>query len=125
MAVAMLSKSVRRDPVLAAALNPLVVRSMSFMLAAAGLRSAGTAGQLRAQGLAVAWARILPVWAEDEDPGLARTMVVVDREISRGERAEAFACRVRNAFGRFDERMRSRREPPRAAAEEMSAGEGI
>jgi hypothetical protein len=123
-ALRMLAKSVKRDPMLAAAMNPLAVRSMSFMLAAANIPAAGMVGSLRSQGLAIAWLRILDAWVDDNDPGLARTMVAVDREISRGERLEGFACRVRNAFSRLDERF-SGRKHSRTAEEEMTAGEGI
>ena len=37
------------------------------------------------QGLVFAWGRILDVWLEDEDPGQARTMAALDKELSRGE----------------------------------------
>ena len=33
----------------------------------------------------LAWSRIVNVWLEDEDPGLARTMAAMDRELTRGE----------------------------------------
>ena len=76
---------VGRDPLTAAALNGVVLNSMRFMLAAAGIDVDGGLATLKLQGLAVAWRRVLEVWLEDEDPGQARTMAAIDRELSRGE----------------------------------------
>ena len=76
---------VGRDPLTAAALNGVVLNSMRFMLAAAGIDVEGGLSTLKLQGLAVAWRRVLEVWLEDEDPGQARTMAALDRELSRGE----------------------------------------
>ena len=41
---------------------------------------------MRAQGLAIAWSRIVRTWLEDEDEGLARTMTEIDRQLRSGER---------------------------------------
>ena len=76
---------VRRDPLTAAALNGVVVNSMRFMLASAGVDVTGNMAALKLQGLAVAWGRVLDAWFEDEDPGQARTMAALDRELSKGE----------------------------------------
>jgi hypothetical protein len=38
---------------------------------------------LRAQGLALLFARVLRVWVDDEDPGLARSMAELDRGLTR------------------------------------------
>jgi len=80
------SEWLRRTPLAAAAVNQVVVNSMRFMLEAAGIESEGASGALKLQGLAVAWARILNVWYDDGDPGLAKTMAALDRELIRGER---------------------------------------
>ncbi|WP_051955803.1 TetR/AcrR family transcriptional regulator [Beijerinckia mobilis] len=77
---------VKRDPLAAAALNGVAINSMRFMLEAAGIDSEGPVGVLKLQGLVLAWARILPVWFRDDDPGLAKTMAVLDRELQRGGR---------------------------------------
>ena len=76
---------VRRDPLTAAALNGVVLNSMRFMLASAGVEVEGNMAALKLQGMAVAWSRVLDVWFEDEDAGQARTMAALDRELSRGE----------------------------------------
>jgi AcrR family transcriptional regulator len=86
-AVRSLASSARRDPALALTLNRLSLRSQKWMLAAAGIESSGLGGHVRAQGLVVVMARTLRVWLDDEDPGLARTMAALDRELANGERA--------------------------------------
>jgi AcrR family transcriptional regulator len=85
-AIRSLVRSVRRNPPLGFALNRLAVRSQQWMLTAAGIDAAGPAGALRAQALAWLYASALRVWLDDDDPGLARTMAVLDRELARGER---------------------------------------
>jgi hypothetical protein len=56
------------------------------MLTAADIDAAGPRGMLRAQGLAVLFASVLRTWADDDDPGLARTMAALDRALARGQR---------------------------------------
>jgi AcrR family transcriptional regulator len=85
-AVRSLMRSARRNPPLALALNSIAVRSQQWMLAAAKIDGAGPRGMLRAQGLAVLYAQALRVWIDDDDPGLARTMAALDRELGRGQR---------------------------------------
>jgi AcrR family transcriptional regulator len=85
-----LLRSARRDPALAFALNGLALRSQQWMLTAAGIDSAGPAGMVRAQGLAVLFGRVLSTWVRDDDPGLARTMAALDRELARGDRWAGF-----------------------------------
>jgi hypothetical protein len=120
-AVRLLDRSVRRDPLLALAVAPGVVRSMEFMLAAARIPAGGTIGLLRAPALALAWSRMVPAWLGDTDAGLARTMVAVDRELQRCERAERLGDRLGGLVGRLVPRPSSRR------TDNVSdiAGEGI
>jgi hypothetical protein len=80
-----------RDPLAAAAINGLLLNSMRFMLAAAGIDSEGPVGALKLQGLAIAWRRVLHTWFSDDDPGLAPTMAALDRELTRGGRLVARA----------------------------------
>jgi AcrR family transcriptional regulator len=79
----------RREPLSALAVNRVVVNSMRFMLEAAGIDNEGGAGALKLQGLALAWARIVDVWLDDEEAGISKTMAALDRELSRGERIVA------------------------------------
>ena len=76
---------VRGDTVAALALNGVALNSMRFMLAAAGIDAEGRTGAIKLQGLVIAWARVLAVWLEDREPGLARTMAALDKELQRGE----------------------------------------
>ena len=83
------SEWVRGDALAAAALNGVALNSMRFMLAAAGLEAEGRTGAIKLQGLVIAWARVLDVWFGDSEPGLARTMAALDRELRRGETLSA------------------------------------
>jgi hypothetical protein len=93
-AIRSLLRSARRDPPLALALNGLAVRSQQWMLTAADINAAGPGGALRAQGLALLYASVLRTWVNDDDPGLARTMAVLDRELARGERWAGFLADI-------------------------------
>jgi AcrR family transcriptional regulator len=101
-AIRSLLRSARRDPALALALNQLSLRSQHWMLAAANIDSHGVAGHARAQGLVYVMTRTLQVWVEDDDPGLARTMATLDRELANGERMLNLVsglCRFVPGFG--------------------------
>jgi hypothetical protein len=80
----------------------LALRSAQWMLAAAKIDSGGLQGCVRAQGLVAVLARTYRVWFNDDDPGLARTMAALDRELANGERAlnmlDSF-CRFVPRFG--------------------------
>ncbi|WP_439574528.1 TetR/AcrR family transcriptional regulator [Phreatobacter sp.] len=89
-AIRSLSRAAAADPGLALAINRLAVRSQRWMLAAAGVETAGPGGGIRAQGMAVAFARIVRAWLDDEDPALARTMRVMDEQLKRAGRAAGF-----------------------------------
>ena len=78
--------AVKRDPVLAIALNGAATNSMRYMLEAAGVRTYGPLGALRVQGAVVMFARVLDVWIHDEDADLAKTMARLDRELDQAER---------------------------------------
>jgi AcrR family transcriptional regulator len=96
-AIASLMRSARRNPPFAFVLNGLAVRSQQWMLAAAEIGAAGPAGTLRAQGLALLFARVLRTFVRDEDDGMARTMAALDRELGRGQRWIGFLdglCRL-------------------------------
>jgi AcrR family transcriptional regulator len=108
-AIRSLMRSARRNPPLAVALNGLTVRSMQWMLTAADINAAGPGGALRAQGLALLYASALRTWVDDDDPGLARTMAALDRELARGARwAGLLDTLCRFAPSRSGPRRRSR-----------------
>lgn len=85
-AIASLIDGVRGDLALALALNRLVTASMGWMLSGAKIGATGPAGAFRAQGLAFVWVRTLRVWLQDDDPGLARTMAELDKQLRSAER---------------------------------------
>jgi AcrR family transcriptional regulator len=111
-AIGRLSRSFAHDPLSLAAWNRVVVTSMQWMLAAAAIGGDGPIGALRAQGLALAWSRILRVWLDDDDEGLARTMTEIDRQLRSGERwmrrADDF-WRLTSPFRHFAVRSTRRR----------------
>lgn len=121
------SEWARRDPVSALALNGVALNSMRFMLEAAGLESEGTMGNIKLQGLVLAWASVLDTWLHDDDPAMDRTMAALDEQLARGGRIVSrmedvwrLAGPLRT-FGRavmtsrqrsFDDRIRERWSPP-------------
>jgi AcrR family transcriptional regulator len=111
-AIRSLLRSVRRNPGLAFALNGLAVRSQQWMLTAAGIGASGPRGMLRAQGVALMFARVLRTFVDDDDPGLARTMAELDRALARGQRWIGFLddlCRFVPRGGCLPLRRRHRR----------------
>lgn len=117
-AVSNLGKAARRDPLLALELNRIVAISMGWMLTGAGISATGPGGLVRAQGLALVWARVLRIWLDDDDPGLARTMAELDRRLRQSERIilglERLARLMPGPFGR--RRRRSQEDEDQAAA---------
>jgi AcrR family transcriptional regulator len=114
-----IARSARSNPPFALALNSLALRSAQWMLAAAEIDSGGLQGCVRAQGLVLVMARTYRVWLDDEDPGLARTMAALDRELSNGERALGLIgnlCRFVPRFGGGGRRRRRGTDGETAAA---------
>lgn len=58
-------------------------RSLSWILEAAGLESAGLRGRLRVNGLGFAYLPTLRVWLDDDSEDMARTMAALDRHLGR------------------------------------------
>ncbi len=123
----------RRDPAAALMMNQVVLGSMRFMLEAAGVEvEDGAAGTIKLQGLALAWARIVGVWLDDDDPGLSRTMAKLDRELTSGERAVAGVDRLNDlaaplralARAAYDARRRVRERPHRVHKDDEADGSG-
>lgn len=79
-----ISRATQRDPLTLAALNQLAMNSMRFMLAAAGIDTSGPLGLVKQQGAVLIWSRVLDTWLHDDDPGMARTMAKLDKELRRG-----------------------------------------
>ena len=86
------------------------VRSMQWMLTAADIHASGPRGMLRAQGLALIWARVLRTFVDDEDEGLARTMAELDRALGRGARLVGLLDDLCRFVPRFRGRRRRHRD---------------
>jgi len=122
-AIRNLGEAASRDPLLALELNRLVTGSMAWMLTAAGIPATGAAGLARAQGLALVWARVMRVWLEDDDPGLARTMAELDTRLRQAERAFLRLHRLRRLFTGFRRhRAEPAAPPPRGAEVDLAEG---
>ncbi|MFG1464995.1 TetR/AcrR family transcriptional regulator [Xanthobacter sp. DSM 24535] len=115
-AVASLMRSARGNPVLALHLLRIGTQSQHWMLAAASIDTTGLAGDVRARGLAVLFARIVDVWLKDEDPGLARTMAALDRELGTGAKMLDALDDLAFIAIPWRKRRRSAVEPPAADA---------
>jgi len=83
-AVRALHEAAGSDPALALDLNSLEVRSQKWMLIAAGIGVSGVKATVVAQGLAIAFGRVVGTWLDEEDEGLPRTMAKLDKELDKG-----------------------------------------
>jgi len=74
------------DPLAVAAAGLNAIDGQRWVMAAAGidLPRESIAQGLRLAGLALVHHRVLRVWAEDDDPGLARTMAALDGQLRDG-----------------------------------------
>jgi AcrR family transcriptional regulator len=121
--------ALRRDPLALGALNGLALNSQRYMLESAGVDTEGPMGAVKLQGAVLVFARVLDTWLEDEDPGFAKTMAALDRELTRGGRilgGLSDACRLtapfRAIFTRAADRGRRARERQRARREPRDDG---
>ncbi len=112
-AVASILNDLAGDPLAAAASLPAFLRSMGWMLEAAGLSASGAIGALRVKGLAAIWLDALRVWLHDDSPDMARTMAALDRNLRRAERLVRM-CPPLPGMGRH---CRPRRSDEPAAAD--------
>ena len=62
-----------------------LLNSMSWMLEAGGVDSAGPRGKLRAKGLLAVYLCAFRAWSRDDSPDLAHTMAVLDKNLRRAE----------------------------------------
>ena len=121
--------ALRRDPLALGALNGLALNSQRYMLESAGVDTEGPLGSVKLQGAVLVFARVLDTWLDDEDPGFAKTMAALDRELTRGGRilgGLSDACRLtapfRAIFTRAADRGRRARERQRARREPRDEG---
>lgn len=80
-----------------------MLRSLAWMLEAAGIGTGGWAGACRVKGLAVVYAATFGTWLRDETEDMSKTMAALDKNLGRAERfANTFA--FRRAGGKDGER---------------------
>ncbi len=78
-----------------------MLRSLAWMLEAAGIGTGGWAGACRVKGLAVVYAATFGAWLRDETEDMGKTMAALDKNLGRAERfASTFA--FRRAGGKDD-----------------------
>lgn len=81
-----------------------MMRSLAWMLEAAGIGSGGMAGSLRVKGLAVVYAATFSTWLKDDSEDMAKTMAALDKNLDRAERWTNF-------FGRKGKAAEPEAEP--------------
>lgn len=79
-----------------------LLSSNYWMLNAAGISGEGPRGAVRVAGLAPLYAAVFPVWLNDEEAGLPKTMAALDKRLRAGEnwmkRAENLCCAAREVL---------------------------
>ena len=71
-----------------------MLRSLAWMLEAAGIGTGGWSGACRVKGLAVVYAATFAAWLRDETEDMSKTMAALDKNLGRAERfANTFAFR--------------------------------
>ena len=84
-ALRVISQDVRYRPFELLALRDSMLHSLRWILEAAGLDAGGARGAVRQRGLALIYADVFATWLKDDDPGLAKTMALLDRRLRRAE----------------------------------------
>ncbi len=82
-----LLRAVPFDPVAAMLLATASLRSMGWLLEAAGIPATGPKGSLRAAGLLAVWGWTIRAWERDDSADMAATMAALDTALGRAERA--------------------------------------
>ena len=86
--VLQLLRALRTDPATSLLLYGATLRSMKWLLDAAGVSSTGLVGALRVHGLLALWLYGVRAWENDESADLSATMAAVDRGLDRAIQAE-------------------------------------
>ena len=84
-ALQIIQRDLRRRPLEVFAMRNGILQSLRWMLEAAHLDAGGLRGAVRQRGLAVIYADVFATWLKDDDPGLAKTMALLDRRLRRVE----------------------------------------
>jgi AcrR family transcriptional regulator len=112
-----LARSAQTHPALACATAFAADRSMSWMLAAAGIRHDGFLGRVAKSGAGMVFAEAMATWVDGEDPDSEKTMAALDRALRRGERAMGYLRDACDFIASFAHRRR-----PAASGERSAAG---
>jgi hypothetical protein len=94
-----LMEALRTDPGLSLMLWGATLRSMGWLLAAAGVPTDGFAGALRMQGAGALWAYTLRAWQTDDSADMSATMAALDRALDRAIQAEEMLPGYRKPAG--------------------------
>ncbi len=85
-ALEVLGRELPRDPASALAAGNRLLRSMSWMLEAAGISPTGLSGILAVKLTAAAYMATMRTWLRDDSPDLGPTMAALDRRLRGIER---------------------------------------
>jgi hypothetical protein len=85
-AIEVLGRELPADPLAALAAGAGLLRSMRWMLEAAGISGEGIGGMVAVKLTAAAYLATARVWVRDESPDLAPTMAALDRRLRGIER---------------------------------------
>jgi len=85
-AIEVLGRELPTDPVAVLAAGAGLLRSMSWMLEAAGISADGLGGAVAVKLTAAAYMATLRAWLRDDSPDLAPTMAALDRRLRGIER---------------------------------------
>ena len=106
------------------ALNQQALNSWRYLLASAGIETDGPLGLVKVQGAILVFTRVMPVFLDEADETLPKTMAALDRELARGEwvlrRAEGMD-RLMAPLRGFCRAARDMRRPRGAADRDMDA----
>lgn len=80
-----IARDLGTDPPTALCSAPAFLRSMAWMLEAAGLSSAGIRGRLHVRALGVVYFCVMRVFVDDDSEDLAKTMAALDRRLGQAE----------------------------------------
>ncbi len=78
------------DPLATAMLGAATLRSMGWLLEAAGIEGTGVRGGLRVAGLTGVWGWTVRAWQRDTSDDLAATMAALDHALRRAESADGW-----------------------------------
>ncbi|HEB79833.1 MAG TPA: TetR/AcrR family transcriptional regulator [Rhodospirillales bacterium] len=81
------------DPCNVLCAAPRTLRSMAWMLEAAGLSPAGLQGAARVNGLALIYAGAVRTWLRDDTGDMAKTMAALDKGLARAEKITGLCAR--------------------------------